>query len=112
MLNSRLKPGGFVLHVLLSIAVGVMIGAGALVLARTKMTSLRYELSGLMKAESELSEQVDKLRVEVGTLSSPERVEPAAVELGMTYPEPGQVIDLPVPNTSFTREARAFEARP
>ncbi len=84
MLNARLRRGGPVLRLLMSVAVGIIVGAGALVFARTEMTSMRYRLSHLLEAESELRTQVDKLRVEVAALSAPERVEPRAVELGLT----------------------------
>ena len=97
MLNARVRHGGPLLRLLLSLAAGVVVGAGALVFARTEMTSLRYELARLIEQEAGLLAQVEKLRVEVAALSAPERVEPAAMKLGLTYPRPGQVISLPEP---------------
>ena len=94
-MNARLRRGGPALRWILAGAVGAVLAAALLVAARTRVTSLRYELRDQRKQQAVLREEVEKLRVAAGVLSAPEQLEPRAVALGLIYPEPGQVIALP-----------------
>lgn len=94
MLNSRLRTSGPWFQVLLALALGVIAASGGLVYVRTRLTSLRYELGRRVAQEHALSIEVERLRVEAAALSAPERVEPRARALGLTYPKPEQVVAL------------------
>ncbi len=94
MLNSRLRRSGPWFQVLLALALGVIAASGGLVYVRTRLTSLRYELGRRVAQEHALSLEVERLRVEAAALSAPERVEPRARALGLTYPRPEQVVAL------------------
>jgi cell division protein FtsB len=95
MLNARLRPGGPWMSALLACAVGATLAAGFLVVARTQMTSQRYELTRLREREAALRASVGRLRVEVAVLRSPQYIRPRAQALGLIQPGPGQVIPLP-----------------
>jgi hypothetical protein len=82
------------------VAVGIVLAAGLLVATRTRVTSLRYDLRDERKQQLALREAVEKLHVATGALSAPERLEPRALALGLTYPAPGQVITLPAASTA------------
>jgi cell division protein FtsL len=94
VLNSRLRRSGPWFQVLLALALGVIAASGGLVYVRTRLTSLRYELGRRVSQEHSLSLEVERLRVEAAALSAPERVEPRARALGLTYPRPEQVVAL------------------
>jgi len=94
MLNARLRKSGPGLSLVLAGALGVIIGAALLVVARTHVISLRYELADSLAREAALIDEIEKLRVEAAALVSPERLLPAARELGLDYPEPGQILNL------------------
>lgn len=91
-MNARLRRGGPALRVLVATAVGLGLGAGALVWTRTEIMSLRYERAALLERGAELREEVEKLRVEAAALSAPDRIERSARKLGLRYPSAGQVI--------------------
>ncbi|HTO52683.1 MAG TPA: cell division protein FtsL [Myxococcota bacterium] len=94
MLNSRLRQSGPWFQVLLALALGVIAASGGLVYVRTRLTSLRYELGRRVAQEHALSLEVERLRIEATALSAPERIEPRARALGLTYPKPDQIVAL------------------
>jgi cell division protein FtsL len=94
VLNSRLRQSGPWFQALLALALGVIAASGGLVYVRTRLTSLRYELGRRVAQEHELSLEVERLRIEATALSAPERIEPRARALGLTYPKPDQVVAL------------------
>ena len=98
MLNARLWQRSRWQYPMLACAVGAVLGAALLVVVRTEVTSLRYDLGRLHATEVELEDDVQKLGVVAAALRAPERIGPRAQKLGMTYPEPGQVLSLPIPD--------------
>lgn len=95
MVNRRLHKNGPWVRLLLTATVAVVISAATLVWTRTQITSLRYQLSGLLNLESELRNEVEKLRIESAALSTPERIERRGRSLGLRYPQPGQLVAVP-----------------
>ena len=93
-MNPRLRRGGAWLRIVLASAVGVAVGAGALVWTRTEILSLRYELTRLLDDEARLLADAEKLRLAAAALSTPERIEARARKLGLRYPRTGDVIRL------------------
>ena len=63
-----------------------------MVWVRTEVTSERYELARLIAERDTLREQLAALDVDVHRLSAAARIEPLARNLGLTYPEAGQVV--------------------
>ena len=100
MLNARLWQRSRWLYPILACAVGAVLGALLLVVVRTEVTSLRYELGRLQAVEAGLEDQVQRLGVVAAALRAPERIAPRALKLGMAYPEPGQVLSLPQPDVA------------
>jgi hypothetical protein len=100
MLNARLWQRSRWLHPILACAVGAVLGAGLLVAVRTEVTSLRYELGRLQAIEAAREDRVQRRGVVAAALRAPERIGPRALELGMAYPEPGQVLALPRPDVA------------
>jgi cell division protein FtsL len=92
-MNTRVSNAPWVRGVMAAL-VGLAIGAGAVVWARTRIFVLRYEFTALVEREAELHGDVEKLRVEVAALSAPERIVERATALGLRYPERGEVIVL------------------
>jgi hypothetical protein len=92
--NSRLRGRSALERALIASALGVLIGAGLLVWTRTEILSLRYRLGAMAEREAVLRREVEKLRVDVAGLSAAKRIEPMALELGLRYPAPGQVVQL------------------
>ncbi len=93
-MNARIQRSGPLVRAAIAAMVGLAIGAGAVVWARTRIFVLRYELTALVEREAELHGDVEKLRVEVAALSTPERIVERATALGLRYPERGEVIVL------------------
>ncbi len=57
------------------------------------MTELEYQIARELSAAEQIKEEQTKLKVELATLKSPQRIETMAREkLQMTYPERTQVI--------------------
>ena len=94
MLNSKLRTQTPWFGTLVALAIGVIAASGVLVYVRTQVTSMRYELGRRVSHEHELSLEVERLRVETAALAAPERIEPRALELGLIYPAPKQVVTL------------------
>ena len=94
-MNTRLQHTGPLARLLLAAALGVALGAGALVWTRTELLSLRYERENLARREAQLRNEVEKLRVEEAALTSQERIEEHADRLQLRYPAPGQVLRVP-----------------
>jgi len=90
--NTHVRRSSPWLSYALLTAIGLAVGAAALVWTRTEILSLRYEQSRLMQRELALLGDAEKLRVEEAALSAPERVEGRAREFGLRYPAAGQVI--------------------
>jgi cell division protein FtsL len=81
------------LPILLSCAlVGVAL---LLVWQRLRVVQLGYELSTTTKLERRLEQENRELRLELATLTSPERLEAMARRLGLREPRKGQVVVLP-----------------
>ena len=91
-MNARVRRGGPLLRCLVATAIGLGLGAGALIWTRTELTSLRYERADLLDRKTRLRKEVEKLRVESAVLTTPGRIERRALALGLRYPQPGQVI--------------------
>ncbi|MGH7771405.1 MAG: cell division protein FtsL [Candidatus Binatia bacterium] len=63
---------------------------------RLQVVHLGYVLSTLSKLQSHLEQENRELRVELATLTSPQRLEEMArARLGLREPEKGQVVILP-----------------
>jgi cell division protein FtsL len=90
--NVRLRKSGPLARLLGFATLGLLVGAGVIVWARTEVTRLRYQLMQAYETESLLRDEVEKLRVEAAALAAPERLEKEARALGLRYPEPGQVV--------------------
>ena len=59
------------------------------------MTELEYQIARELSSAEQIKEEQTKLKVELATLKSPQRIETIAREkLQMTYPERAQVIML------------------
>jgi cell division protein FtsL len=59
------------------------------------MTELEYQIARELNSREEITEEQRKLKIELATLKSPQRIETIARErLQMTYPEREQVIML------------------
>jgi len=94
MLNARLRKRSPWFGALVALALGAIAASGVLVYVRTHLTSMRYELGRRVSHEHALSREVERLRVEAAALAAPERIEPRALELGLIYPAPEQVVTL------------------
>ncbi len=63
---------------------------------RLQVVHLGYVLSTLSKLQNQLEQENRELKVELATLTSPQRLEEMArVRLGLREPEKGQVVILP-----------------
>jgi len=63
---------------------------------RLQVVHLGYVLSTTSKLHGQLEQENRELKVELATLTSPERLEAMArLRLGLTEPEKGQVVPLP-----------------
>lgn len=105
-MNTPLRVAGPVQRALVATAIGVLLGAGALVWTRTEILSLRYQLARGVDRAGELRGEVEKLSVEVAALSAPARVERQARALGLGDPQPGQVLRLAAGDVAAGGEAR------
>jgi len=111
MLNARLRQRGPWFGALVALAFGAIAASGVLVYVRTKVTSMRYELGRRVSHEHELALDVERMRVEVAALASPERIEPRALELGLVYPRPEQVVSLQEPRVAGVHDVAAGARR-
>jgi cell division protein FtsL len=102
MVNVRLRRRGPLFVWVLAAVAGGLLGAAAVVWARTEITGSRYRLTSLLDRRAALEAEVEKLRIEAAALSAPERVEPRARKLGLRYPEAGQVVPLEDPRGIIT----------
>jgi len=80
----------------------LLLGVGLVALAllhvwlRLQVVHLGYVLSTTSKLQSQLEQENRELKVELATLTSPDRVEAMSRQrLGMVEPEKGQVVILP-----------------
>ena len=96
-MNVRLRRRGPLFAWVLAAVAGGLLGAAAVVWARTEITGSRYRLTSLLDRGAALEAEVEKLRIEAAALSAPERVEPRARKLGLRYPETGQIVPLEAP---------------
>jgi cell division protein FtsL len=92
--NARIQRSSPRVRAAMAAMVGLAVGAGAVVWARTRILVLRYELTSLVEREAELHGDVEKLRLEVAALTTPERIVERAASLGLRYPVAGEVIVL------------------
>ncbi len=111
MLNSRLRKQRPWFGAGVALALGFIAASGVLVYVRTHVTSLRYELGRRVSHEHELSLDVERLRVEVAALAAPERIEPRALDLGLIYPAPEQVLSLHDSHLARLHDVAAGEPR-
>ncbi|TLM65812.1 MAG: cell division protein FtsL [Deltaproteobacteria bacterium] len=59
---------------------------------RVQATGLEYEISSLEEAVRKANQETVELRLEVATLSTPQRLEQVALrDLGLRFPTPAQV---------------------
>lgn len=93
-MNARLRQGGPVLRAVLAVTLGLIVGAGAVVWARSELVRLRYRQAQLARVQAALDRELEKLRIEVAALTAPEQLESQARELGLHFPEPGQVVQV------------------
>ena len=83
---------------LLPIVLGCLLVALALLLVwqRLRVVQLGYVLSTAAKLERQLEQTNRELKLELGSLTAPERVETMArTRLGLTDPDPAQRVVLP-----------------
>ena len=80
----------------------VLLGCGLVVFVlahvwlRLQVVHLGYELSSTSKLQNQLEQENRELKVELATLTSPERLEATVrSRLGMVEPSTGQVVILP-----------------
>jgi cell division protein FtsL len=80
----------------ISVIVIVLMAASLVfVWSHVRMTELKYNIAKEISIKENLLEENRKLKVEIATLKSPQRVEAVAKStFGMTYPEREQVIFL------------------
>ncbi len=77
------------------IAAVLMAVALTYVWSHIHMTELEYQIARELSSREQITEEQTKLKVELATLKSPQRIETIARErLQMTYPEREQVIML------------------
>ena len=81
----RLAPLFLFLAVLLAVAL-------FFVWSRIQVTHLEYDLSGLNESIQRLQQEHRRLRVEAASLRSPARLEQVALDLGLRYPAPAQIV--------------------
>lgn len=70
------------------VAVGLFFG---LITANTAMDRAAFELQEIRAEIAAEQARFDQLRLEVARLSSPERIQPMAEELGLVYPDPSDI---------------------
>jgi len=93
-IQDRDRPGIKYSTILILVLV-LMIASLAFVWSHVRLTELKYQIAKEISAKDSLLEENRKLKVEIATLKSPQRVEKLARDkLGMTYPEREQVIFL------------------
>lgn len=85
---STLKYSPYLLVVFVLMAVAIIY-----VWSHLQMTQLEYKVAEAMNRKEQLLDEQKKLRLEVATLKSPQRIEAIVKEqLQMSYPEAKQVI--------------------
>lgn len=83
----------FRITTILSVTLAITIIILMYVWLHIHMTRLEYGVATAMHAKEQLLEEQRRLRLEVATLKSPQRIEAIARDrLQMNHPEPGQVI--------------------
>jgi cell division protein FtsL len=93
-MNVRLRRGGWLVRALGPAVVALATIIGLSVWTRTEVTALRYRISQLRDEESAMRRDVERLRIEVAALASPDRIEREARRLGLKRPRPGQIVPL------------------
>jgi cell division protein FtsL len=93
-MNVRLRTTGRLVPLLVPTLIVAVTASGVVVWARTEMTALGYRIALSLEEETELQSEVEKLRVEVAALSSPDRIERQARAAGLVDPRPGQIVTL------------------
>lgn len=89
------KGSGLKVSRLIFVALVFMATALVSVWFRVSITNIDYRIAGEMQRRDSLLEENRKLKVEIATLKSPQRIESIArTKLGMCYPERDQVIFL------------------
>ncbi len=89
------RRGGWRLTHLIAVALFFMVMALVYVWFRISITNIDYGIAGEMHRRDVLLEENKRLKVEIATLKSPQRIESIArTKIGMVYPERDQVIFL------------------
>lgn len=92
----KTKPGAVKFHLLILLALFLLMFIGGslfYVWSRIQVIQVGYAISEALKEERNLTLVNKKLRLEIATLKSYERIEKiASEELGMVKPKPDQVI--------------------
>ena len=61
--------------------------------SRTEMVRLEYQISRMERQVRDLRQEEQRMRLEVASLRSPQRIEAVASnDLGMSRPKPGQIV--------------------
>ncbi len=80
---------------ILIIVLVLMVASLVFVWSHVRLTELKYQIAREMSIKESLLEENRKIKVEIATLKSPQRIEKLARDkLGMAYPEREQVIFL------------------
>lgn len=98
--NSRSKRSTFYITnrqiLLITFLLVLFMGSGiGYVWSNFEGTQIGYDLSRLKQDELELKELNQRLKVELATLKSPQKLEAAALALGLKEASPEQIIILP-----------------
>lgn len=113
--NSRLVrrgTAGFFRRSGRHLVLGIVISAAVLAYAwqRYECVELSYQLDQTDRAETQAAQLNSELKLELATLQSPARIDLLARDqLGMTIPQPGQIIQ---PGPSSAREMADAQAPP
>ncbi len=93
-IDDRERPG--VKHSTLIAVVLILLAASLLfVWSHVRLTELKYQIAKEISVKESVLEENRKLKVEIASLKSPQRLEQIARDkFGMTYPEREQVIFL------------------
>ena len=94
--TARVTGGKIALMPIVMLGCGLVLFVLAHVWLRLQVVYLGYELSTTSKLQRQLEQENRELKVELATLTSPERLEATVrSRLGMVVPATGQVVILP-----------------
>ena len=105
-MNSTLNGPWRLVYLASAALLSFALASTAMVWVRIEVTSKRYELQRLVNQRKQLVGKLEALDVEVQRLSTAARIEPLARNLGLAYPEPGQVAVFPIREVAFLEQER------